>query len=148
MICIDSDVFLIDLRYPTDRRASETRAFLDRIAASGKGTTTVFNLLEIAGVLSFNLNPQQLLELYIHFPARYHVRVLPSGDLRAPLPGVRTAEVFQVIQRKAALGDALIAALVNRLQQEITAFVTWNEHHFRGRITVPIFTPSTFPTRH
>ncbi len=74
MICIDSDVFLIDLRYPTDRRASETRAFLDHTAASGEGATTAFNLLEIAGVLSFNLNPQQLLELYIHFPARYHVR--------------------------------------------------------------------------
>jgi len=37
MICIDSDVFLIDLRYPIDRRASETRAFLDHTAASGEG---------------------------------------------------------------------------------------------------------------
>ena len=32
MILVDSDVFLIDLRYQRDRRFGDNRAFLDRLA--------------------------------------------------------------------------------------------------------------------
>ena len=45
-----------------------------------------------------------------------------------------------------AFGDALIAALVNRLHSALGAFVTWNDVHFRGRLAVPVFTPATYPT--
>jgi hypothetical protein len=43
-----------------------------------------------------------------------------------------------------ALGDALIATLVNRLHNTLQAFVTWNDVHLQGRLTVPIFTPATY----
>jgi hypothetical protein len=43
----------------------------------GSGATAVFNLLELAGILSFNLNEQQLLNLLTLFPEQYHVAVLP-----------------------------------------------------------------------
>lgn len=145
MICIDSDVFLIDLRYRADQRAVRTRAFLEHVRASGQGVTTIFNLLEVAGVLSFNLNPQQLLELYDHLPARYGISVLPSPDLKAALPGLPVAEVLEIIRHQAAFGDALIAALVNRFRAHVTSFVTWNGRHFQGRVNVPVFTPTEFP---
>lgn len=145
MICIDSDIFLIDLRYSADQRAVRTRAFLEHVRASGQGVTTIFNLLEVAGILSFNLNPQQLLELCAHLPARYRISVLPSPDLRATLPGLPVGEVFEVIRHQTAFGDALIAALVNRLRERVTSFVTWNERHFQGRVNVPVFTPASFP---
>ena len=88
MILVDSDVFLIDLRYRRDKRFAANRAFLDWLAASGQGSTTIYNLLEICGVLSFNLNRQQLAEVQTHFARRYHVRVMPGLDPRAPLPSV------------------------------------------------------------
>jgi len=144
VICLDSDLFLIDLRYPRDRRVRQTRAFLDWVARSGNGATTVFNLLEVGGVLSFNLNPQQLIDFYMHFPRRYRVQVLPDHDPRRPLPGVRVSEIRRVMQERAAFGDALIAAQVNRLRRVLDAFVTWNDVHFRGRLAVPVFTPATF----
>jgi hypothetical protein len=144
MICIDSDIFLIDLRYGDDQRAAQTRAFLRYVRESGQGVTTIFNLLEVAGVLSFNLNPQQLLELYSHLPARYGIGVVPSQDFRTTLPGLRVGEVFDIISRQAAFGDASIAALVNRLRHHVTSFVTWNERHFLGRVSVPVYTPANF----
>lgn len=145
MICIDSDVFLIDLRYPADARAAATRAFLAGAARRGNGVTTIFNLLEICGVLSFNLGEQPLIELFAHFPRRYRVRVLPAHGLDRHLPALRLRAVLAVMQRKAALGDALIAALVNELRNELDGFVTWNEAHFRGRLAVPVWTPATVP---
>ncbi len=80
MICIDSDVFLIDLRYPGDHRARTTRAFLETVAGSGSAAATVFNVLAVTGVLSFNLSYQQVVDFYAHFPRRYNVRVLPYHD--------------------------------------------------------------------
>ena len=144
MICLDSDIFLIDLRYPRDRRARRNRAFLDWVGQSESGATTVFSLLEIAGVLSFNLNEQQLVDFYMHFPRRYKVRILPYHDHRQRLPGLRLGEVLRVMQKRAAVGDALIAAQVNRLHGGLEAFVTWNDGHFRGRLVVRVFTPATF----
>ncbi len=105
----------------------------------------MFNLLEVVGLLSFNLNEQQLLDFYVHFPRRYKVRVLPYQDPRQRFPGLRLGEVLRVMQKRAAFGDALIAAQVNRLHPELDAFVTWNDEHFRGRLAVPVFTPATFP---
>ncbi len=145
MICIDSDVFLIDLRYARDRRARATRVFLASIAASGDGATTVVNLLEIAGVLSFNLNAQQLLDFYAHFPRRYNVQIFPAHDPRTRVPDLRVLDILQIMQRRASFGDALVAATVQRFQRGIEAFVTWNEAHFQGRMAVPVYTPVTFP---
>ncbi len=146
MICINSDIFLIDLRYPRARRSRQNWAFLDWVGQSESGATTVFNLLEVAGLLSFNLNEQQLVDFYVHFPRRYKVRILPYHDPRQRLPGVRLGEVLRVMQKRAAFGDALIAAQVNRLHSELEAFITWNDEHFRGRLAVPVFTPATFST--
>jgi hypothetical protein len=145
VICIDSDIFLIDLRYRADKRAERNRAFLNHVRASREGVTTLFNLLEVAGVLSFSLSARQLSELCVHFPAHYGVQVLPSGDFNAALPVLRASEVFEVIRQRAAFGDAMITVLVNRLRASVTSFVSWNARHFEGRIAVPTFTPATFP---
>lgn len=145
MICIDSDVFLIDLRYPADRRAPATRAFLETVARSGDAATTVFNVLELTGVLSFNLSDQQVVDFYTHFPRRYNVRILPYHNPAQRLPALPLRQVLNTMQRKMAFGDALIATLVNRLQNALQAFVTWNDVHFQGRLAVPVFTPATHP---
>ena len=145
MICIDSDVFLIDLRYPADHRAPATRAFLKAAAGSGDAATTVFNVLEVTGVLSFNLSDQQVVDFYAHFPRRYNVQVLPYHEPAQRLPALSLRQVLETMQRKMAFGDALIATLVNRLHSALEGFVTWNDIHFRGRLAVPIFTPATYP---
>ena len=63
LILIDTNIFLIDLRYKRDTNFKLNRSFLSYVAQSGSGFTTIVNLLELCGILSFHLNPDQLLDL-------------------------------------------------------------------------------------
>ena len=52
MILVDSDVFLIDLRYQRDERFGGNRAFLDQLAISGQGATTIYK--EVTTFVTWN----------------------------------------------------------------------------------------------
>src|ERR1041384_3081635 len=97
-----------------DRNFAANRTFLDRIAAGYAGATTIFNLIEVCGILSFNLGRQQLVELFHYFPRHYRVEVLPHSTLESALPAFRTADLLDKISTKASFGDALIAAVVEK----------------------------------
>lgn len=72
MIFLDSDIFLIDLRYRRDLRYEKNAAFLLELKRRKRqAVTSIFNLLEVCGVLSFNLNEQQLVDLFYHLPTHY-----------------------------------------------------------------------------
>jgi DNA-binding Xre family transcriptional regulator len=62
IIAVDSDVFVRDLRYLRDREYGINKQFLEILRAAKNGFTTLYNLLEICGILSFNLNPGQLIQ--------------------------------------------------------------------------------------
>jgi len=141
MIFIDSDVFLIDLRYKRDPKFYENKEFLQKVQKIGNGVTSIFNLLEICGVLSFNLNNQQLRELFYYFPLRYNIRVLPTSDESARLPILTIKQIMQVIARKVAFGDALIIAFIEKIEG-ISIFVSWNAKHFVNRLSIPAVAPS------
>jgi hypothetical protein len=141
---IDTPVFVIDLRYKRDRHFSSNRAFLDRIAKEGRAATTIFNLLEVCGILSFNLNNDQLKEMFHYFPHHYKVDVLPHSTFESPLPALKTGDLFDVIARKTSFGDALIISAVENHIPGTACFVSWNARHFEGRLSVPAFTPREF----
>ncbi|MDE0027490.1 MAG: hypothetical protein OXP69_24015 [Spirochaetaceae bacterium] len=141
MILVDSDVFLIDLRYQRDQRFGDNRAFLDRLATSGQGATTIYNLLEVCGVLSFNLNRQQLRELYAHFARRFHIRIVPNAEPRQRLPSFRVGDILSIVERRVSFEDALVFALLEAQKAEDTTVVTWNARHFRGRTEVDVREP-------
>lgn len=67
---IDTPSFVIDLRYQRDANFTINRAFLDHVAQTGNGAITTFTLLEVCGILSFNLNDPQLGELFTYFSQR------------------------------------------------------------------------------
>ncbi len=67
LVLVDTNVFVIDLRYKRDAHFNENRAFLDYIGRKKTGYTTVVNLLELCGILAFNLNEKQLLEVWLYF---------------------------------------------------------------------------------
>ncbi len=60
LILIDTNIFVIDLRYKRDVNFKKNQAFLVEIAQSRSGFTTLANLMGLCGILSFNLNPMQL----------------------------------------------------------------------------------------
>ena len=58
MIVLDADVLLIDIRYPQDNRFARNRQFLDRLKSESRlAVITSGTLLEVVGVLSFNVSP-------------------------------------------------------------------------------------------
>ena len=141
MVLVDSDVFLIDLRYPRDARFAANRAFLERLASTDQGATTIYNLLEICGVLSFNLNRRQLTALYTHFGRRFRLQVLPDVAPGTRLPSFPIGDILSIIERRVAFGDALVLALLEAHQREVTMFVTWNARHFRAQTAIDVLEP-------
>lgn len=144
LIVVDTNVFVIDLRYPRDRHFSVNRRFLHGLAQTGKGVTTIFNVLEVCGILSFNFHTQQLRELFHHFSQRYQVQVLPFTTLDRPLPILSGSDVFGYLEQKISFGDALLMATIMNHLPGATQFVSWDAPHFRGKIRVPVLTPGEF----
>ena len=89
MIFVDSDIFVIDLRYQRDEKYKDNKQFLNKVIRENQITTSVFNILEVCGILSFNLNEQQLLDLYYHFPRKYNLHGMTHLDQSASLPTFR-----------------------------------------------------------
>jgi hypothetical protein len=67
LVLVDTNIFVIDLRYKRDKNFKINRIFLDNIARGKNGFTTIVNLFELCGILSFNLNENQLAELWFYF---------------------------------------------------------------------------------
>jgi hypothetical protein len=150
MVAIDSDVFLIDCRYQRDPNYPVNRRFLDELAARQiDRVTTLFNLLEICGVLTFNLNAAQLRAFYASFGQRYGIRILaPQLPERV---GQRMIELLAgrtlgVVMRRVSFGDAL-ALLTVESHPDVDVFITWNARHFVGRTRLEVITPQEWLDR-
>jgi predicted nucleic acid-binding protein len=146
-VFVDSNVFVIALRYPRDRDARANARFLEHVAENRSGVTTVVNVLEVCGILSFNLNERQMRGLYAHFARRFSVRVVPAGSERSVMPA-RPSEVLASMSAKMAFGDALVAIALQRWVPDCQSFVSWNAKHFRGKIPTPALTPRQFLESH
>lgn len=143
-IFIDTNVFIIDLRYKHDINFRTNRDFLDFVAKQGKGITSIINLLEVCGILSFNLNQQQILELFHYLPARYKIDIVPSNDIDSFLPEVSIKAIMDIIYKKAGFGDALIAHFIKDFLTEKAVFVSWDAVHFKNLLSIKTLTPKEF----
>jgi len=144
MIFIDTDIFVIDLRYRRDNKFGDNKRFLDDVTGKNLSTTSVYNILEVCGILSFNLNEQQLLDLYFHFPRRYNLQGLALMKPDQRLPSFRISSIMDVINRKSSFGDALIICAAAERAKELDYFVSWNAEHFRDKLPLPVLTPAEY----
>ena len=144
MVAIDSDVFLIDCRYQNDTKYALNRQLLDELAVRQvERATTVFNVLEICGVLTFNLNPAQLRAFYANFARHYGVRVLGPqlpDRLGQRMIDLLAGRTLGVVLRRVSFGDAL-TVLTAESTPEVTEFITWNARHFVGKTHLDVKTP-------
>lgn len=143
-VFIDSDVFVRDLRYPRDQRSEANRRFLETMRQrKGRGVTSIFNALEVCGILSFNLSPQQLVDLYGDFCNHYRIQILFPADAEGRLQ-YDIPRIFSRIQQRQSLGDAQVAYVVDRFANDLASFVSWNVDHFAGKLPIPVTTPEHF----
>lgn len=141
-VLIDTDIFVIDLRYPRDPRYSENKAFLERVKQGELAAwTTLYNLMEVYGILSVNLSPQSLQDLFIGFAAQFNVMILfPDG--KGEEVCFAPAEILETMKRKLSFGDALIVEVAQRHRRRLDLFVTWNAVHFEGKLPIKTVTPN------
>ena len=79
MILLDADILLLDIRYPRDSRfdtnAQLLKALQERALERG---ITLYALLEVVGVLSFNLPTDQIQRFYTLLLGRYGLHVVQA----------------------------------------------------------------------
>jgi len=144
LILVDTNVFVIDLRYKRDVSYRSNRNFLDYIGERRTAFTTIVNLLELCGILSFNLNEKQLTELWFYFQDNYRVTVLPSPDLEADFPDIGIQGIFDLLKNRASLGDALVVAVARKYLPFISTMVSWDKIHFENIFPGTVLTPDEF----
>jgi hypothetical protein len=151
VVAIDSDVFIIDRRYSRDGRYAANRLFLDRVReAAPPHVTTILNVFEVCGVLSFNLGTAALQTLHEGFGAKYGVVILqPVVGWRV---GIRVVNrllerTWVFIARKMAFRDAFV---ISTLEQHpaVGMLVTWNARHFVGKTRLNVVTPEEYLAAH
>ena len=144
LVLIDTNIFVIDLRYKRDVYFKTNRRFLDYMAEKRTGFTTIVNLLELCGILSFNLNEKQLTELWFYFQDRYRVSVLPVPSLETNFPTIGIKELFDLLKTKTSLGDALMVSVAKSHLAFISTMVTWDNLHFENIFPGIVLTPEEF----
>ncbi len=146
MIFIDTDVFVIDLRYHRDAKYSDNKLFLKQAANTG-ATTSYYNIFEVCGILSFNLNKEQLYELYYYFPRRYNLKNIAPLKPHQLMPAFSISSLLDVISTKASFGDTLVICAARDLEKRLDCFVSWNAEHFKGKLEVDVLTPAEYLLR-
>ena len=144
LVLIDTNIFVIDLRYKRDTHYEINRAFLDHIGDKRNGFTTIVNLLELCGILSFNLNEQQLIELWFYFQNRYGVVVLPVPNFETAFPVMEIKEIFGLIKCRTSLGDALIISVANKHLPFVSTMVSWDDSHLENIFPGTVLTPEKY----
>jgi hypothetical protein len=144
LVLIDTNIFVIDLRYKRDTNYEVNRVFLDHIGDKGKGFTTIVNLLELCGILSFNLNEKQLIELWFYFQDRYGVVVLPVPSFETNFPPIEIKQIFDLIRSRISLGDALMISVVNKHLPFVSTMVSWDDIHFENIFPGTVLTPGEY----
>ena len=143
-IFLDTNIFVIDLRYRRDPHYGVNRAFLEKVRGDRNGRTSIVNLLELCGILSFNLNRRQLDNLFHFFPRRYFVKIFPEDYLTLATFQFGMRQLFKMISRRLSFADALLLQHVESHSPRVSAFITWDADHFKGKSSLDILTPGDY----
>ncbi len=140
MIFIDTDIFVIERLFPNDERYMATNKFLHSDLTNK--CTSIFNLFELLGIASFNLNTTELKKLLKGFSEVYDIKILfPETSYESPDAFLEQLfdNLFEKITLKMNFSDALILNVAE--ENNCSNFVTWNIKHFLDRTDIPVKTP-------
>ena len=105
------------------------------------GLPCTLTLLEVVGVLSFNLPTEQIQRFYTLLPGRYGLQVVPALTTNQEIPTFTPSAILSFFEKKMALGDTLQALYLQRFAPHATCLLSWNARHFRQKLAVPALTP-------
>lgn len=148
MVIIDSDILLLAFAFQSDSRQKINRTFLD-VVQTAQPATTIYNLMEVLGQLSFNLSPEKLDKWQSWLVNAYQLTVIWAiePDKKSGLFTFRE-ELYErpfakMREHRMAFMDALILCLAERTP-DAKCLVTWNAKHFKGKSSLPVMTPEDY----
>jgi len=149
MVLLDSNLFVIDRFFPRDAHFQTNRTFLDSLPNLEVGVS-IFTLLELCGIASFNLTPKDL-RLWLHdFPSIYPVQILDPWGIGIVASqawfGQFLEELIGNIAQKMSFGDSVL--LREAEQYAVATIITWNTKDFARRTAIPVFTPASYLQRY
>ena len=148
MVVIDSDVLLLAFAYPNDARQKVNQKFLESVQAA-RPATTIYNVMEVLGQLSFNLSAEQLADWQSWLVNAYNLTVIWDTDSKDKVDPESWREVlyerpFRKMQTvRMAFMDALISSAAEHAPN-VECFVTWNSKHFKGKTSLVVLTPEEY----
>ncbi len=144
MVVIDSDVLVLAFSYPNDERQKANQKFLE-VIQTAQPATTIYNVMETLGQLSFNLSAEHLADWQNWFINAYNLNIIWDTNSKEQIDPETWREIiyerpFQKMQTvRMAFMDALILSLAERMP-DVEYFVTWNAKHFKGKTTLTVLT--------
>lgn len=146
MVLLDTNIFVLDRFFTRDEKYADNQLLINQLPKLDAGFS-LFSLLELCGISSFNLSPHELKRWMFHFSDIYSVTILePIGvdsDVSADAWfGSYVLDTFDVLTRKITWGDAMIVQTAEQYQAD--AIITWNQKHFVNRTTIPVYTPRDY----
>lgn len=148
MIFIDTDVLWLAFAFHQDARQAANASFLEQVQI-GQPATTIYNVLELLGKLSFNLSPEQLDEWRSWLVNAYQLLVVwPTNPALTTAAPTFQEEIFERPYQKTRkvkmpFMDSLILNLAERTPNA-AHFITWNARHFQGKTPLQVLTPEEY----
>jgi hypothetical protein len=148
MVIIDSDILLLAFAFQNDSRQPVNQAFLEAVQTA-QPATTIYNVMEVLGQLSFNLSTENLEKWQSWLVDAYQLTVIwaMEPDEKAGIGTFREViyeRPFDKMRKQPmAFMDALILTLAERAP-DVDCFVTWNAKHFKGKSALTILTPEDY----
>lgn len=148
MVVIDSDVLLLAFAYPHDERQKVNQKFLEAVQTA-QPATTIYNVMEVLGQLSFNLSEEQLEGWQDWLVNAYNLTVIWDADSKEKIDPETWREIiyerpFQKMRSvRMAFMDALIISTTEHAP-DVDCFVTWNAKHFKAKTDLTVLTPEEY----
>ena len=145
MILLDTNVSVIDRFFPRDVRYEQNRRLVVTFPRLSVGFS-IFSLLELCGIPSFNISTRDLRRWTHSFE-----ETCPQEILRPQAAKEESAEywlstfltsLLERIEKRVTLGHAFVLQTAEEFQVE--TLVTWNPKHFADRTNLPVLTPVGF----
>ena len=145
MILLDTNVFVIDRFFPRDVRYEQNRRLIAILPQLSVGFS-IFSLLELCGISSFNLSTRELRRWMYSFEETYPVEILrpkaTTEDSAEFWLSSFLISLFERIERRVTLGDAFVLQTAEEF--EIETLISWNPKDFTDRTSLPVLTPVEF----
>lgn len=148
MVVIDSDILLLAFAYPNDDRQKVNQKFLEAVQTA-QPATTIYNVMETLGQLSYNLSAEQLDGWQDWLANAYNLTIIWDADPKDRADPETWREIiyerpFQKMQTvRMAFMDALILSTAEHAP-DVEYFVTWNAKHFKGKTSLTVLTPEEY----